>query len=78
MNGNDTDKMGEEDHAIINNVTLKQIVPVRKVILHAGLVPPTNNGVRAAMAKGGIVDMTQDVNHAKPGITLTLLVLDLF
>jgi hypothetical protein len=58
MNWNDTDKVGGEDHAITNNVTLKQIVPVRKVSLHAGLVHPTNNGVRAAMAKGEIADMT--------------------
>lgn len=68
MNWSDSSKVGGEDRAVAN-VTLKEIVPVPKVSLHAGLVHPTNNGVRIIMAIGEIVDMTSDVDHAKPGST---------
>ena len=77
MNWNGSDKVGGGDHAA-TKVTLMLVVPVRKVSLHADLDHPTNNGVRIIMAIGEIVDMILDVNHAKPRITVTLLLLDLF
>ena len=68
MNWNDSNKVRGEDRAVAK-VTLKEIVPVPKVSPHAALVHPTNNGVQIIMAIGEIVDMTLDVDHAKPGST---------